>query len=180
MSTARDKAILNSILNPFLPVDFEREEESVVRNDDPGDLTEEVLKAKQLEKEAISMADKGRVKDAVATFGNAIHLAPHLPSLYNNRAQAHRLLGDTHSALDDLNMAITLSKGEGRSACQAFCQRGLIRRKNGEEEKAQDDFKMAARLGSPFAKMVLVQSNPYAALCNDMLSQVLQKLAKGE
>lgn len=67
---------------------------------DPGDLTEEVLKAKQLEKEAISMADKGRVKDAVATFGNAIHLAPHLPSLYNNRAQAHRLLGDTHSKLN--------------------------------------------------------------------------------
>ena len=50
----------------------------------------------------------------------------------------------------------------------------------GENEKAVDDIKNGAKLGSQFAKMFLIQLNPYAALCNSMLSQVMEKLYNGE
>ena len=79
-----------------------------------------------------------------------------------------------------MNKTITLSKGCGRSARQAYCQRGLIYKKMGENEKAVDDIKNGAKLGSQFAKMFLIQLNPYAALCNSMLSQVMEKLYNGE
>lgn len=64
-------------------------------------------------------------------------------------------------------------------AAQAYTQRGLIHRLNGEEEKAHDDFIKAAALGSTFAKSVVVQMNPYAAMCNKMLAEAINKL-KGE
>ncbi|PVD36967.1 hypothetical protein C0Q70_03960 [Pomacea canaliculata] len=54
-------------------------------------------------------------------------------------------------ALDDLNMAIVLSKGKGKAACQAFTQRGIIRRLEGDNEAALEDFKAAAHLGSELA-----------------------------
>ena len=37
-----------------------------------------------------------------------------------------RLLGEDDLALVDLNKTIEVSGGVGRSACQAFCQRGQI------------------------------------------------------
>lgn len=42
------------------------------------------------------------------------------------------------------------------------------------------DFEAAAKLGSEFAKAQLVQMNPYAALCNRMLRDVMGKLERGE
>lgn len=44
---------------------------------------------------------------------------------------------------------------------------------------AHDDFIKAAALGSTFAKSVVVQMNPYAAMCNKMLAEAINKL-KGE
>jgi hypothetical protein len=55
--------------------------------------------------------------------------------------------------MDDLNMALKLSKGKGNTACQAFTQRGCILRKLGKDDEARADFEAAARLGSPFAKI---------------------------
>ena len=63
---------------------------------------------------------------ALADFDLAAEVAPGRPSVYNNRAQLHRLMGRPDLALDDLNRAIDLSGGRGRSACQAFCQRGEL------------------------------------------------------
>ena len=62
---------------------------------------------------------------------------------------------------------------------QAYCQRGLIYRRNGREQEAMSDFKMAADLGSEFAQSVLVELNPYAAMCNKMLRDVFSKLEDG-
>ena len=78
----------------------------------------------------------------------------------------------------------------------------MIRRLHGEEEMArvsavipnfyfctpalahsntfQEDFQKAADLGSPFAKMQVVAFNPYAAMCNKMLSEVFSDLHKGK
>ena len=88
-------------------------------------------------------------------------------------------LGDVTRALEDLNKAIELSRDHGAAAAQAYTQRGLIHRLNGEEDKAREDFTKAAALGSAFAKSMVVQMNPYAAMCNKMLAEAITKL-KGE
>ena len=76
-------------------------------------------------------------------------------------------------------MAIQLSGGRGKVAEQAYTQRGLIRRLQGCDG-ALEDFKAAAKLGSRFAGKQVVAMNPYAALCNQMLSEALGKLRRGE
>ena len=102
---------------------------------------------------------------------------------YNNRAQALRLNGDTQGAMEDLEEAIRLSRNNPRSTKahgQALCQRGILKRLDGNSEGALEDFKKAACLGSPFAKQMVVKMNPYAALCNQMLADVMQKMKDGE
>ena len=88
-------------------------------------------------------------------------------------------LGDVTHALEDLNKAIDLGRDHGAAAAQAYTQRGLIHRLHGDEERAREDFTKGAALGSAFAKSMAVQMNPYAAMCNKMLSEAINKL-KGE
>ena len=57
---------------------------------------------------------------------------------------------------------------------------GLIRRLQGCNEGALEDFKAAAKLGGRFAGKQVVAMNPYAALCNQMLSEAFDKLRRGE
>ena len=59
-------------------------------------------------------------------MNQAVLLTPSRASCFNNRAQIHRLNSDISKALLDLNKTIELTEGQGRSACQAFCQRGKI------------------------------------------------------
>lgn len=88
-------------------------------------------------------------------------------------------LGDIPSALEDLNKAIQLGEDRGTATAQAYTQRALIHRLNGNEDKALEDFTKAAELGSAFAKSMVVQLNPYAAMCNRMLADAINKL-RGE
>lgn len=92
----------------------------------------------------------------------------------------HHLLLLSLGAVDDLNMAITLSNGRGKAACQAFTQRGIIHRLEGRDNEALNDFKLAAALGGEFARSQVVLMNPYAAMCNKMLSDVISQLRAGE
>lgn len=55
-------------------------------------------------------------------------------------------------AMTDLDMALRLSEGKGRAACQAFTQRAMIHRLHGQDDLARADFQEAANLGSEFAK----------------------------
>ena len=50
----------------------------------------------------------------------------------------------------------------------------------GDETGALEDFRAAAGLGSKFAKQMVVAMNPYAALCNQMLGEVMSKLHTGQ
>ena len=50
----------------------------------------------------------------------------------------------------------------------------------GEDEAALEDLKAAANLGSEFAKTLVIQLNPYAALCNEMLAEVVGQIRRGE
>lgn len=71
---------------------------------------------------------------------------------------------------------MTLSGGRGRAARQGFVQRGLLARLQGRDNDARRDFERAARLGSKFARRQLVLLNPYAALCNRMLADMMRQL----
>ncbi len=43
-----------------------------------------------------------------------------------------------------------------------------------------EDFKKSAKLGNEFAKSFVAQMNPYAALCNKMLKEMIEKVRTGE
>ena len=80
--------------------------------------------SRTLELDAIQEAEKGNLAEALALMSKAMALTPTRASCFNNRAQVHRFNSDISAALQDLNKAIQISHGIGRSACQAFCQRG--------------------------------------------------------
>ncbi|XP_068221196.1 tetratricopeptide repeat protein 36 homolog [Palaemon carinicauda] len=181
MTSASDRAVLNSIFNPLLPVG-----ECVYDEDIPADLKDaddnspEGHEAKAMELKGVKAAEAGDVDGAIKFFSDAITMVPSRASGYNNRAQALRLQGKIEGAMADLDKAITLSEGKGRAACQAYTQRAMIHRLQERDELARSDFQVAASLGSEFAKAQLVQMNPYAALCNKMLHDVFSKLQRGE
>uniref|UniRef100_A0A0P4WGF0 Uncharacterized protein n=1 Tax=Scylla olivacea TaxID=85551 RepID=A0A0P4WGF0_SCYOL len=181
MSSANDRAILNSIFNPLLPVGECVYEENIPEDlRDKEEATPETEEAKQLELQGVKSAETGDVAAALASFNKAIEVAPNRASSYNNRAQTLRLMGKVEEAMADLDTAVRLSRGLGRAACQAFTQRAMVHRLQGHDDLARADFQEAANLGSEFAKAQLVQMNPYAALCNKMLHDVFSKLQRGE
>ncbi|GAB6019937.1 Tetratricopeptide repeat protein 36 [Chamberlinius hualienensis] len=175
MSTYNDRCVLNMIFNPNLPFLDENSSDEV--DDSPMEVpqSDSVVRAKELEISGIKLAEEN-IDAAIEAFTSAIELTPHRASCYNNRAQAYRLQGNDQAALDDLNRAIELSDGKGSVAAMSLCQRALLERLSGKDEAAQTDFEAAAMLGNSFAKSMTVQLNPYAALCNQMLSQVVKKL----
>jgi len=171
MLSNADNEVLNVIFNPSLPG------ASAAGNDESAsqlsDVDRENEEAKRFEALGVRAADEGKFDDSIAFFTQAIQCCPQCPSGYNNRAQALRLKGDIERALQDLNEAIRISNGLGRAACQAFTQRAIVHRLSKNEEAATEDFTKAASLGSAFAKSQLVLMNPYAALCNKVMSQIL-------
>jgi hypothetical protein len=80
-------------------------------------------------------------------------------------------------AIADLSTAIELSKdSHPLTKCRALCQRALIKRKLNDIDSARDDFNESAKLGSKFARQQLVDLNPYAQLCNQMVSKLLTNM----
>ncbi|XP_052820765.1 tetratricopeptide repeat protein 36-like [Mya arenaria] len=176
-----DKAVLTRIFNPNLPYgDTYDEDEQLEEAFEEEIETAEVLEAKRLEVEGVKAAESGNVDSALDLFSQAITMAPNHASSYNNRAQALRLKGDNTGALADLDKAIQLCEGHGKVACQAYTQRGLIKRLQEDDCGAKEDLTHAAHLGGQFAKHLLVAMNPYAALCNQMLADVMGRLRAGE
>lgn len=77
-------------------------------------------------------------------------------------------------AIDDLSRSIELAGDDfPLTKCRALCQRGIIHRKLNNVDAARDDFNESAKLGSKFARQQLVGLNPYAQLCNRMVSKLL-------
>merc|ERR1711936_946676 len=160
MTTRGDREVLNSILNPNLPLgeavyDPEEQVEEVEVEED----TKEILEA---EKDAVQAAEKGDLRGTLTLFDKLVELNPRRPSSYNNRAQALRLVGRPDSALKDLDTAIQLSQGKGKAGSNALCQRGVLLRKEGRDDDAMEDFKRAAKNGSGFAKAMV--KNVFTAL----------------
>ncbi|XP_007934659.1 tetratricopeptide repeat protein 36 [Orycteropus afer afer] len=181
MGTPNDQAVLQAIFNPDTPfgdvAGLDLGEETEEQIDGDGIFPQEQLEqSKNLELQGVMAAEAGDLSTALERFGQAICLLPERASAYNNRAQARRLQGDVAGALEDLERAVALSGGRGRAARQGFVQRGLLARLQGRDDDARRDFERAARLGSPFAQRQLVLLNPYAALCNRMLAEMMGQL----
>jgi len=178
MSTARDKTVLNMILNPLMPnQDFDIENQDT---DDQFSNLPNAEECKRLEVEGIKLAEDRKFDEALGKFNEAIIVCPNNPSPYNNRAQVLRFQEKIEEAIADLNKAIELSEGKGKSAAQAYSQRALIYQLRNDNDLAREDYEKASKLGSNFAKMQLVALNPYAAMCNAMLSEVLAKTQQCE
>ncbi|GCC26221.1 hypothetical protein chiPu_0004636 [Chiloscyllium punctatum] len=182
MSTLSDQAVLQTIFNPNNPFgnNFGLEAEVDLTDDDSKFDPVLVQQAKQLELHGVSLAESGSVDAAVEVFTRAIAILPERASGYNNRAQSLRLMGDTTGAKSDLNKAVDLSEGRGRTASLALVQRGLLYRLYGQDEEALQDFRKAADLGNRFAKYQVTIMNPYAALCNRMLAKMVANLRNPE
>ncbi|XP_037363760.1 tetratricopeptide repeat protein 36 [Talpa occidentalis] len=181
MGTPNDQAVLQAIFNPDTPfgdvIGVDLGEEAEKELDEDGVFPQVLLEqSKALELQGVRAAEAGEFSTALERFGQAINLLPERASAYNNRAQARRLQGDVAGALEDLERALALSGGRGRVARQGFVQRGLLARLQGRDDDARRDFEQAARLGSPFARRQLVLLNPYAALCNRMLADMMGQL----
>ena len=131
---------------------------------------------KSIELTGVVKAEEGQLQLALEFFNEAIKLLPNRASGYNNRAQALRLMGRNEEAMDDLNKAIDLSGGKGRAGVNALCQRALLLLLKGCEEEGNRDLQAAAEEGHDFAKSMLVRINPYSALCNQMLTEMMRKL----
>ncbi|XP_018329707.1 tetratricopeptide repeat protein 36 homolog [Agrilus planipennis] len=179
--SVHDRAVLSCIFNPSLPLDaiVEAEDVNMHLRDDDEESYQEIEKIKVMECKAIHLAESGKTDEAIKILEEAIHLAPQKASLYNNRAQVYQLKRKPNDALDDLTKAIELSGDKLlRTKREALCQRGLLYRKMENEELARNDFNEASKLGSQFAKNQLIEMNPYAALCNQMLKQAVENLQK--
>ncbi|XP_053547327.1 tetratricopeptide repeat protein 36 [Bombina bombina] len=180
MCSPNDIAVLRAIFHPNAPFGDD-DDQSAVKTEGEADQDKDFPPAlldqvNNLERCGIKAAESGNPKTAVQSFSEAIALLPERPSAYNNRAQALRLQGDITGALQDLDKAVELSGGRGLAGRQALVQRGLLCRLQGDNEAARKDLQRAAEQGCSFAKQQLVLLNPYAALCNQMLRDMIQKL----
>eukprot|EP00794_Sanderia_malayensis_P015252 gene15251-16826_t len=173
-----DEIVLNVIFNPNLPLTENcKDQENVEKQHEDRQIDPQILnQVKELEIEGVKEAEAGNLEKSLQIFNNAINLAPSYAATFNNRAQLHRMKGDVSSAKEDLERAIELSNGHGKTAAQALTQRALLRKTEGDDEGSLEDFKKAAHLGNAFAKSQVVKMNPYAAMCNQMLSQAFGAL----
>uniref|UniRef100_UPI00398F40EA tetratricopeptide repeat protein 36 n=1 Tax=Pristiophorus japonicus TaxID=55135 RepID=UPI00398F40EA len=182
MASLSDQAVLQAIFNPNTPFDDDLGLEAQVEltDDESSFDPARVEQAKALELQGISLAESGNMDGALEIFSQSIAVIPERASAYNNRAQALRLKGDTAGALSDLNMAVEMSGGRGRTASLALVQRGLLYRLNRQDQEALQDFRQAAGLGNRFARSQVTLMNPYAALCNRMLAKMVADLRNPE
>ncbi|XP_028163262.1 tetratricopeptide repeat protein 36-like [Ostrinia furnacalis] len=170
----RDRAVLRSIFDPTATIgdvvdDGDNFEEEV----EPA--TDEVKQSTALCTQGVQLAEAGKLDEALQLLNKAVEAAPARPAAYNDRAQLLRLMQKDDEAMADLDRALQLTEGsKSRARALTLCQRGVLLRKRGLDDAARADFAAAAELGSGFAKKQIVELNPYAALCNQMLSQVMR------
>lgn len=174
MCTQRDKNVLNRILNPNLPFDFESENSTSQTKENYSHLPK-YLECEFQNMEGIKLAENGDFDNALTKFNKSIEMCPENPSPYNNRAQLYRLMSKIPEAQIDLDKSLSLSNGQGLAAAQSFVQKALIYRLQNEAALAKENFEKAANLGSNFAKSQLIAMNPYAAMCNKMLGEIMTK-----
>ncbi|KAJ3368318.1 Tetratricopeptide repeat protein 36 [Kappamyces sp. JEL0680] len=179
MLSNRDSSVLDAIFNAkgtahalILP------EGEIVLNPATGPEQEIepglLMQLRQLETDAVSLAEEKRYQQALELLTRAIDQCPTYASAYNNRAQTYRLMNLTKEALLDIEKAIEL--GGPSTLKQAYTQRAIIKKSLGDQTGSDEDFAKGAQFGNDTAK-AMVKENPYAKLCNQMISEAMAKLS---
>ncbi|KAL1917925.1 uncharacterized protein VTP21DRAFT_3759 [Calcarisporiella thermophila] len=179
----RDLKVLEAVFNPeaksFIPethASLPAEPEVPTEEATPNLSPELIASLKQREAEAVQLAEADRTEDALRIFTEIIDKSGGVyASGLNNRAQLYRLMGDLDKALVDLNQAIEVGHGQTKVLKQAYTQRAIIRKMQGDAEGALADFEIGAKLGNPIAKTAAVAENPYAKMCNAIVMEMMQK-----
>ncbi|KAF9917582.1 Tetratricopeptide repeat protein 36, partial [Linnemannia zychae] len=110
--SAKDAKILDMVFNPEGTMLPDKETEKMLHSE-PIIIEPELLKKlKNLEAEAILLAEKDDIDGAIAKLTEVINLAPSYASAYNNRAQAYRIQNNDDAALQDLDKAIEHANGQ--------------------------------------------------------------------
>mmetsp|Transcript_44856 Transcript_44856/g.116310 ORF Transcript_44856/g.116310 Transcript_44856/m.116310 type:complete len:218 (-) Transcript_44856:455-1108(-) len=201
MDLANEEAILNYIFDPNKTF-IASSQLGVYRPSGPSEEVKEA--AKELseedlvrERDAVRMAEGGKVEEALAVMNEICTLYPDHAAGFNNRAQVFRMKEDEDKALSDLNTSVTIAEARYPSGVpaygsiedklerykvkrdtevlsQALCQRALVYRKKGEEERSKEDFERAAQLGSGVAtKMRAMHNNFYATICHRAVEEAM-------
>lgn len=179
---AGDRDLLDYIFDPT-PVGGPQRPETKVTDEELGPegpaIAPELLEQLQsLQLKGIKAAEEKDYTTALAHFTSSIELCPHYASAYNNRAQTRLLMRDEDGALADVNSAIEHAHRDRITLKQAYTQRAIIYKQKNRLDEAQADFAFAGRLGSSLAKSEAIAMNPYAAMCNKVLSQAFEALTK--
>jgi tetratricopeptide (TPR) repeat protein len=93
----------------------------------------------------------GNYKQSIADFDKAIELNPKYGDAYYNRGNAHSNLGDYKQAILNYDRAIELNQKDA----DAYYNRGNAYSKLGNSTYANEDLKIAAKLGNIFAQKSL-------------------------
>ena len=83
---------------------------------------------------------------------------------------------DPDAAMADLDAAAALPNVPRKVAAQVYAQRGVLWRVKGDDDRARADLERAGKLGNTWARQEAVKLNPYAAMCNAMLSRAMREL----
>ncbi|KAG0351725.1 Tetratricopeptide repeat protein 36, partial [Gamsiella multidivaricata] len=177
--SAKDAKILDMVFNPEGTMLPDKETETMLNTETTAIDPELLKKVKALETEAVLLADKDDIDGAIKKFTELIEMCPTYASGYNNRAQAYRIQNNSAAALKDLDKAIEYGNGQTAILKQAYTQRGIIKKLEGDKDGAQVDFERGARFGNPVAKAVSVQDNPISQLCGAMVMEMLNKEMNG-
>lgn len=96
--------------------------------------------------------------------------------LFFTRAQLYRMQDNLEGAIKDLDYVINdIGEGQPKILRQAYTQRAIIKRQQGDINGSQKDFEMGAKLGNPIARNFAVSENPYAKMCNQVMMQVMNQ-----
>eukprot|EP00049_Salpingoeca_infusionum_P018879 m.359148 g.359148 ORF g.359148 m.359148 type:complete len:208 (-) comp18450_c0_seq1:250-873(-) len=187
---ANDEAVLDAVFNPDMPFGARGEIDAKMKQAEQ--LEAERLEAEaptidpeveaactKLEGQAIVFAEQGETEKALELFSQAVDLAPTRAAGYNNRAQLYQMLQRPEDALADLDKAVKECQPIPRKvAAQLYAQRAMVQRFFGNDEAARKDFEVAGRNGNEWARKMAVELNPYAAMCNAMLSQAAHTMTE--
>ncbi|KAI7868954.1 hypothetical protein BDF14DRAFT_1789720 [Spinellus fusiger] len=175
MSKVTDDAILELLFNPESQgLSLDAISETIDSSVSPLDPTL-LAQLKQMEEEAVANAEKNNTDAALSLLSECIRIEPTYASAYNNRAQVYRMMNKEDLALEDLNKVIEIAQDQPKVLRQAYTQRAILKRHQGDLQGSQQDFAKGARYGNPIARNILVQENPYAKMCNQVMMEVMRR-----
>lgn len=128
-------------------------------------------KAEELSNEGMALLNQGKVKEAIASFDQAIRLDPNLAIAYNDRGTAYFSLGQFLRATQDFDQAIRLVRNDPGLAASAYRNRGVVYFYLGQFQQAVQDCDEAIRLDARNAGAYACRAAAYTSLNMDAKAQ---------